>query len=1095
MQIIRPPQEAIVIQGDSDTEMKRFLKIILVFSVLCINLYGYSYQHGYIGDARYLKVYFETDRNLRQIIESGLIIDRLVHKEGWLTCYAVDEHIKLFDRVGAVYEPVPTTAELYRDTAYKDSRRGYRTFTDVENELTAIASDYPLFTELITIGYSVQSRPLYFLRVTSNIESNPVKPEFHYISTMHGNEKVGTEMCMEFIYHLLDNYGTDQYVTDLLDDIDFYIMPVMNPDGFVANTRNNANGYDLNRNFPDFITDPEDTPAGKQVETAALMQFYAERRGILSANFHTGALVVNYPWDSTYTIHPENDMLIELSLLYSIHNPPMYASSSFPNGITNGAQWYIVHNGMQDYSCYYHSNLQVTVELSDSFQPPSSTLPQLWIENRDSMLYYSGAMRRGVQGYVLDAVTHEPVPASISVNGINWVFDNDPESGLFHKMLLPGTYTITVSADTYLDTVINSAVIGSDWNETLMLGNVYMDMDTSDYISLNHYVIDDSGYNNDGVLNPGETVSLTVNINNNSYSDAVGLTALISSENPYITIIQDYSAYPDIAPQGSADNTTPFTVSASPDCPHDEIASIRFDWSYGRFQGVFYIDMEVKSPNVIEIGEGTTELSNAPLYVYYHDNRTQVIYTAEELGNMPFDISSLSFYVSKIPEQTLNNWTIRMKHTVKDDYESSASFEDTGWTVVYQNNEDIGQTGWREFVFIEVFEYNGLDNLMVDFSFNNSSYVSLDKSGRCFWTPSAVRRAIYAYSDSNHGDPLNWSASYSPSVSSSTNYLNIILKGQPHEPLRKDSAVVSFNEGFRHIYTWEYGEGWTRLLENEYALKMLAGDITGNGQRELVAYFPEYGLYYFVYASNIWYNITAGSGTVDDFVLADADSDIKGKDRIIASVQGIGLSAWEYESGAGIWSDIISERASILYAIDVDRDGRQEIAVSFQNYEGIYIYSFDQNTFNNIMTVRPSHLSSVDHNNDGFRELIVCFLGYGIYRVDFSGLEPVQWVRLLYVAPHPDYDITHGNITGGDAEELICTIGNKSYYYSFETSGWTRLVDAPFNRIKSGRWTQSEYDDLLLSSSEYNFIFLYKSLEGSFERLLEGIYSESVSER
>lgn len=71
----------------------------------------------------------------------------------------------------------------------------------------------------------------------------------------------------------------------------------MNPDGFELGTRNNANNVDLNRDFPDRFRDPVNTIAGRQPEVAAVMEWTAAYRFIMSANLHGGALVANYPYD------------------------------------------------------------------------------------------------------------------------------------------------------------------------------------------------------------------------------------------------------------------------------------------------------------------------------------------------------------------------------------------------------------------------------------------------------------------------------------------------------------------------------------------------------------------------------------------------------------------------------------------------------------------------------------------------------------------------------------------------------------------------------------------------------------------------------
>lgn len=77
---------------------------------------------------------------------------------------------------------------------------------------------------------------------------------------MHGNEIVGKELLLMLMKYLLERYGTDNRVTNLLNTVRIHLMPSMNPDGyemskesdFYSNVgRNNAHNIDLNRNFPD----------------------------------------------------------------------------------------------------------------------------------------------------------------------------------------------------------------------------------------------------------------------------------------------------------------------------------------------------------------------------------------------------------------------------------------------------------------------------------------------------------------------------------------------------------------------------------------------------------------------------------------------------------------------------------------------------------------------------------------------------------------------------------------------------------------------------------------------------------------------------
>ena len=164
------------------------------------------------------------------------------------------------------------------------------------------------------------------------------------------------------------------------------------------------------------------------------------------------------------------------------------------------------------------------------------------------------------------------------------------------------------------------------------------------------------------------------------------------------------------------------------------------------------------SSGPVTIGTGTGT-SAYPLQTSYHDSRTQVIYLQSELGGAT-TITGLALDVSTIPGQTLNNWTIRMKHTSLSSY-ATASLDASGWTTVYQANRTISATGWVDFVFSTPFAYNGTSNLLIDFSHNNSSSTS---TGYVRSSVPGGTRTAFAYSNSANGDPLLWTGTTSPTV-------------------------------------------------------------------------------------------------------------------------------------------------------------------------------------------------------------------------------------------------------------------------------------------------------------------------------------------
>ena len=156
----------------------------------------------------------------------------------------------------------------------------------------------------------------------------------------------------------------------------------------------------------------------------------------------------------------------------------------FPGGITNGAHWYDVPGGMQDFN-YLHSNaFEITLELSCCKYPSSSdgTLTKEWDNNKDALLAYMELVRRrverewtnlpsfqthlGVKGYVRDAQTRTGISgALIHVQGILHPV-RSVASGAYWRMLLPGFYNITVTASGYMSkTIPNVQVNNSNTNE------------------------------------------------------------------------------------------------------------------------------------------------------------------------------------------------------------------------------------------------------------------------------------------------------------------------------------------------------------------------------------------------------------------------------------------------------------------------------------------------------------------------------------------------------------------------------------------------------------------------------------------------------
>lgn len=346
----------------------------------------------------------------------------------------------------------------------------YPTYTAYEELMEQFAADYPDICTLHTFGVLPSGRKLMAVRISDNVNADEDEPEFFYTSTMHGDETTGYVLMLHLIDYLLTNYNQDPRVTGLVNNIDIWINPLANPDGtyFGGNhtvngaRRYNANYVDINRNFPDPNDGPHPDGNAWQPETVAFMEFAESRNFVMSANFHGGAEVVNYPWDTWSRPTADENWWIMVSRQYAdtVHanSPPGYFDD-LENGISNGYDWYRITGGRQDYMNYFQQCREVTLEISNTKLPPASQLPLFWNYNYRSILNYLEQVTYGIRGIVSDTITGEPLKAQVLISGhdtdSSMVFSSLP-AGNYHRLIKAGTYNLTFIADGYLPKTVRN---------------------------------------------------------------------------------------------------------------------------------------------------------------------------------------------------------------------------------------------------------------------------------------------------------------------------------------------------------------------------------------------------------------------------------------------------------------------------------------------------------------------------------------------------------------------------------------------------------------------------------------------------------------
>jgi len=354
--------------------------------------------------------------------------------------------------------------------------QSYPTYSQYDSIMRNFASAYPSLCHLDTIGKSINGKYVLALKISDNPSLNEDEPKVFYSSTIHGDETGGFVLMLHFADYLLKNYNLDTRVKNLVDNLEIWINPLANPDGTYgtgnaissSSTRYNANGYDLNRNFPDPVT-PYTSSNIEQKETIDMVRFMRKHRFVISANFHAGDEVVNYPWDYFYNkkskYHADNTWFKSISRAFAdtvhVYGPAGYMTE-LDNGITFGADWYSITGGRQDFITWNLQGREVTIELDVNKETPAAQLTLLWQYNWRSLMGYLENALYGIHGLVKDAHTSVPVPAKVFISGhdvdSSQVY-SDTLSGSFIRMLAPGAWNLTFSAKGYHDTTINNVQV------------------------------------------------------------------------------------------------------------------------------------------------------------------------------------------------------------------------------------------------------------------------------------------------------------------------------------------------------------------------------------------------------------------------------------------------------------------------------------------------------------------------------------------------------------------------------------------------------------------------------------------------------------
>ncbi|XP_067142504.1 uncharacterized protein [Centruroides vittatus] len=237
----------------------------------------------------------------------------------------------------------------------------YHKSKDIYKYLHDIASEFDSKIQVETSCKTYRKKKLKLIKLTSDPRAN--KPIIWIDAGIHAREWIAPSTAMFLIHKILSGYGLDDDVTKLLDAYDWYIMPLVNPDGYDYTFKYNrlwrknrsrsqvhSGGVDLNRNFPfewnGKLTKQSETlpnsetyigpSAMSELETQAVVNTLSEvkNRVKLYMTFHSYGQYILFPWGYKLTVTKDHFELMTVAKRAAAAIKKLYGTEFEPGSIS-----------------------------------------------------------------------------------------------------------------------------------------------------------------------------------------------------------------------------------------------------------------------------------------------------------------------------------------------------------------------------------------------------------------------------------------------------------------------------------------------------------------------------------------------------------------------------------------------------------------------------------------------------------------------------------------------------------------------------------------------------------------------------------------
>jgi len=466
--------------------MKKWITMSLILSLIVMLSFIVA-NEALAGTKSLVRVYVKTVDEMRRMPRALDVAGRRYGE--WIDVVVTPEKLREIQSTG-----LPTEIVLEDVDAYSRSVKGaYRTFPQLVSDLQDIAASYPSIARLDTLGSSYEGRPLLVLKISDNVGTDEDEPELLFMGLHHAREWPSLEIACFIADTLTGGYGNNSHITDIVDYREIWVLPCVNPDGYVYchdggnDWRKNRHyfaqfgtyGVDLNRNYNGSCNgDPQGAwgttgagggtthyPEGEvycgpspfsEIEIQAVRDLFLVHDFIIDVSYHTYGEIVIYSWGYSGSVQtPDHDLLSDVGTEMASRITQQDGTGTY-DAAQSPALGYTASGDTDDWAYGYHHYVRgtncigYTVEACNQFHPPESYLDQIVRENFDGAIYLcdiadsvAGLMTPRVMPPVIDPMN--TVPGSYTVF---WRPQNPAaEADIFQLDELTGLSVVTDDAE------------------------------------------------------------------------------------------------------------------------------------------------------------------------------------------------------------------------------------------------------------------------------------------------------------------------------------------------------------------------------------------------------------------------------------------------------------------------------------------------------------------------------------------------------------------------------------------------------------------------------------------------------------------------